>query len=107
MSAENILTAARSTIESLATSYPENQVNLSANLKALGGLIDTAEELIGGNLQWFNDQLDLQVRQGDTDTIHRLEELAEAWKIIVCLSAQKPFEPTHHSVTNLVEKYRD
>jgi len=41
------------------------------------------EQALGNNLVWLADELDLSVRQGDTDAIRRLNELNTAW-VFVC-----------------------
>lgn len=38
------------------------------------------EQALGGNLVWLNDKLDLSIRQRDSETLRRLEQLNSAWK---------------------------
>lgn len=45
--------------------------------------LKTIEEVLGNNLQWLDDKLDLSIRQGDKETIMRLSQLNEAW-ILAC-----------------------
>ena len=45
------------------------------------------EELLGNNLQWFADQFDLEVRQGNVEVMHRHMELTKAWTIAAKASA--------------------
>lgn len=41
-----------------------------------------AEELLGNNLQGLTDLLDLGVRQQHRETLRRLADLDEAWKLL-------------------------
>lgn len=41
------------------------------------------EELLGNNLVWLQDQLDLQIRKADKDTIDRLAQINRAW-VLTC-----------------------
>ena len=42
-----------------------------------------AERALGENLHWLTDKLDLYIRQNDSDTIARLQQLNEAWAELV------------------------
>ena len=41
-----------------------------------------AEEALGNNLVWIADQCDLSIRQKDAETLRRLAELENAWKVV-------------------------
>jgi hypothetical protein len=47
--------------------------------------INDAEKALGENLVWITDQLDLQIRQKDAETINRLTQLQAAWQKL-CLA---------------------
>lgn len=46
--------------------------------------LKAAEEALGENLVWLSDAFDLRIRQGDKETIRRLDQLNAAWTEI-CL----------------------
>lgn len=47
------------------------------------------EVALGENLQWLTDKLDLHVRQGDPETLHKLKQLNDAWvKAVKALHTQ-------------------
>lgn len=56
---------------------------LIAAAPGLLAALEAAEEALGSNLVWITDRVDLQVRQGDTDTLQRLAQLRDAWQTIV------------------------
>lgn len=41
--------------------------------------IALAEEALGENLVWLSDHFDLEIRQSDPETMHRLAQLNAAW----------------------------
>lgn len=51
----------------------------------LNELAQTVETSLGFNLVWLSDRLDQEVRQGDTETLRRLEELNQGWLAAVRL----------------------
>lgn len=53
--------------------------DLTAQRDELLAAVDAAEEVLGDNLVWISDALDLRVRQGDTETTKRLARLNEVW----------------------------
>jgi hypothetical protein len=52
-------------------------------IEELTAMLAEAEDTIGSNLVWITDKVDLAVRQKDTDTLARLEQLEATWKRIV------------------------
>lgn len=47
-----------------------------------------AEESLGENLTWLTNQLNLQVRQKDPETLRRLKQLNDTWVILAKCKAE-------------------
>lgn len=50
--------------------------------------LKNAEKALGENLVWLSDAFDLRIRQGDKETLRRLDQLNAAW-IEICLVLNK------------------
>jgi len=48
-----------------------------------------AESALGENLNWLTDQLDLRIRQGDSETLRRLKQLTDAHAALCRAGAHK------------------
>ena len=46
-------------------------------------MLKLAEQALGENLTWICDQVDLQVRQKDPETLRRLQQMNDAW-VLIC-----------------------
>lgn len=63
---------------------PMENVKNKEQIKAL----KNAEKALGENLVWLSDAFDLRIRQGDKETLRRLDQLNAAWTEI-CLVLNK------------------
>lgn len=51
----------------------------AGQMREAAELIQDAEMVLGNNLTWLADQLDLRIRQKDAETLRRLAELNALW----------------------------
>jgi hypothetical protein len=102
----NIITQCRQQIAALGNGETPTEVVMLDNLKALAGLPDLLEELLGGNLHRIQDALGFQLRQGDNDIMLAMRDLDRAWQLCVFMSAQdisKPLAPRFQEALGLLE----
>lgn len=59
----------------------------SINQKLIDAL-DRAENALGENLVWLSDAFELQIRQGDKETLRRLDQVNAAW-VEICKALQE------------------
>lgn len=62
--------------------------SLSAERSAMLDALRDAEEVLGGNLVWIRDQVDLAIRQGDVFTMQRVANLESGWQRLCAILAQ-------------------
>lgn len=66
-----------------------------------------AEKALGENLVWLADQLDIRIRQKDSDTLRKLAQLESAWKACVAALAPPPKIDRETAVRRLTARWNE